>query len=72
VVVGVPSRLHRAYVESPMQRGEMPKFIRRSGRAGTAAEETSTGVVVRPPLGKSAVVPRGAELAGYRIAGALR
>jgi serine/threonine protein kinase len=45
----------------------MPKFIRRSGRAGTAAEETSIGVVVRPPLGESAVVPHGAEIAGYRI-----
>ena len=44
----------------------MPKFIRRTGR--TASEgETTTTVVVRPPLSESAVIPHGAEIAGYRI-----
>jgi serine/threonine protein kinase len=45
----------------------MPKFIRRNGRAATEHEATSVGVVVRPPLAESAVIPHGAEIAGYRI-----
>jgi serine/threonine-protein kinase len=45
----------------------MAKFIRRPGRARIAADETSVGVVVRPPLGESAVVPHGEEIAGYRV-----
>jgi serine/threonine-protein kinase len=45
----------------------MPKFIRKSQRPATDA--TSVGVVVspRPPLSESAVIPHGAEIAGYRI-----
>jgi serine/threonine protein kinase len=43
----------------------MPKFIRRSGRL--ASEGATTTVVVRPPLAESAVIPHGAEIAGYRI-----
>jgi serine/threonine protein kinase len=46
--------------------GEMPKFIRRTGRSAET-EATSGGVVVRPPLSESAVIPHGAEIAGYRI-----
>src|SRR3954453_6939357 len=46
----------------------MPKFIRKSGRAvPSSSEATSVGVVVRPPLGDSAIIPHGAEIAGYRI-----
>jgi serine/threonine-protein kinase len=30
-------------------------------------DATSVGVVVRPPLGESAVIPHGAEIGGYRI-----
>jgi serine/threonine-protein kinase len=45
----------------------MPKFIRRAGRTAPSADETSVGVVVRPPLSESAVIPHGAEIAGYRI-----
>src|SRR4051794_20268832 len=46
----------------------MPKFIRKSGRPVPAASDTtSVGVVVRPPLAESAVIPHGAEIAGYRV-----
>jgi serine/threonine protein kinase len=48
----------------------MPKFIRRSGRAMPgSSDETQVGSVVvqRPPLAESAVIPHGAEIAGYRI-----
>jgi serine/threonine protein kinase len=45
----------------------MPKFIRRSSRPTAEQEATSVGVVVRPPLSESAVIPHGAEIAGYRI-----
>src|SRR3954447_9592420 len=46
----------------------MPKFIRKSGRAvPSSSEATSVGVVVRPPLGDSAIIPHGAEIAGYRV-----
>src|SRR3954451_12600567 len=46
----------------------MPKFIRKSGRAvPSSSEATSVGVVVRPPLGESAIIPHGAEIAGYRV-----
>src|SRR4051794_9801259 len=44
----------------------MPKFIRRTGRTARS-DSTSVGVVVRPPLSQSAVIPHGAEIAGYRI-----
>jgi serine/threonine protein kinase len=44
----------------------MPKFIRRTGRSASEAD-TATTVVVRPPLSESAVIPHGAEIAGYRI-----
>ncbi|MEA2493370.1 MAG: hypothetical protein QOJ29_1281 [Thermoleophilaceae bacterium] len=46
----------------------MPKFLRKSGRPVPASsEDTTVGVVVRPPLAESAVVPHGAEIAGYRV-----
>jgi serine/threonine-protein kinase len=45
----------------------MPKFIRKSTRPATDTDPTSVGVVVRPPLAESAVIPHGAEIAGYRI-----
>jgi serine/threonine protein kinase len=46
----------------------MPKFIRKSGRPVPAASDaTALGVVVRPPLAESAVIPHGAEIAGYRV-----
>src|SRR3954454_10931021 len=45
----------------------MPKFIRRSTRPTAEQEATNVGVVVRPPLSESAVIPHGAEIAGYRI-----
>src|SRR6478752_5466993 len=45
----------------------MPKFIRRAGRMASDSNATSVGVVVRPPLSESAVIPHGAEIAGYRI-----
>jgi serine/threonine protein kinase len=46
----------------------MRKSIRKSGRAApTAVDDTSVGVVVRPPLAESAVIPHGAEIGGYRI-----
>src|SRR4051812_16245031 len=46
----------------------MAKFIRRSSRPEHLTDqETAVGVVVRPPLAESAVIPHGAELAGYRI-----
>jgi serine/threonine protein kinase len=45
----------------------MPKFIRRSTRPTAEHEATNVGVVVRPPLSESAVIPHGAEIAGYRI-----
>jgi serine/threonine protein kinase len=45
----------------------MPKFIRRTGRSASDTDATSVGVVVRPPLSESAVIPHGAEIAGYRI-----
>jgi serine/threonine protein kinase len=44
----------------------MPKFIRRSGR-GASDTDAPLGVVIRPPLSESAVIPHGAEIAGYRI-----
>src|SRR5919199_6285329 len=44
----------------------MPKFIRRTGRSAEH-DETSVGVVVRPPLSESAVIPHGAEIGGYRV-----
>jgi serine/threonine protein kinase len=45
----------------------MPKFIRRTGRYGATDDDATVGVVVRPPLGESATVPHGAEIAGYRV-----
>jgi serine/threonine-protein kinase len=45
----------------------MPKFIRRQGRSASDGDAASVGVVVRPPLSESAVIPHGAEIAGYRI-----
>src|SRR3954470_10418305 len=46
----------------------MAKFIRRSSRPEHLTDqETAVGVVVRPPLAESAVIPHGAEIAGYRI-----
>src|SRR3954447_2432664 len=46
----------------------MAKFIRRSSRNDAVTDqETAVGVVVRPPLAESAVIPHGAEIAGYRI-----
>ena len=45
----------------------MPKFIRKPGRSASDGDATSVGVVVRPPLSESAVIPHGAEIAGYRI-----
>src|SRR5436190_6284779 len=46
----------------------MPKFIRKSGRpAPSPSDVTAVGTVVRPPLGQSALMPHGAEIAGYRI-----
>src|SRR5436190_21799134 len=46
----------------------MAKFIRRSSRPEQLTDqETAVGVVVRPPLAESAVIPHGAEIAGYRI-----
>jgi serine/threonine protein kinase len=45
----------------------MPKFIRRGTRGASDGDATSVGVVVRPPLSESAVIPHGAEIAGYRI-----
>jgi serine/threonine-protein kinase len=45
----------------------MAKFIRRAGRMASDSDATSVGVVVRPPLSESAVIPHGAEIAGYRI-----
>src|SRR3954465_14117401 len=46
----------------------MAKFIRRSSRNDAVTDqETAVGVVVRPPLSESAVIPHGAEIAGYRI-----
>ena len=46
----------------------MPKFIRKSGRAvPSSSEATAVGTVMRPPLGESAVIPHGAEIAGYRV-----
>src|SRR3954466_4549430 len=44
----------------------MAKFIRRSARSATASEPTMVGVI-RPPLSASALIPHGAEIAGYRI-----
>src|SRR3954469_4671055 len=44
----------------------MAKFIRRTSRS-PHDDATSVGVVVRPPLSESAVIPHGAEIAGYRI-----
>src|SRR3954453_22571428 len=44
----------------------MAKFIRRTSRS-PQDDATSVGVVVRPPLSESAVIPHGAEIAGYRI-----
>jgi serine/threonine protein kinase len=44
----------------------MPKFIRRSGR-GASDTDAPLGVVIRPPLSESAVIPHGAVIAGYRI-----
>src|SRR3954453_8394823 len=43
----------------------MPKFMRRSG--SSPGEREATAVVVRPPLAESAVIPHGAEIAGYRV-----
>src|SRR3954466_7034484 len=43
----------------------MPKFMRRSG--SSPGEREATAIVVRPPLSESAVIPHGAEIAGYRI-----
>jgi serine/threonine protein kinase len=45
----------------------MPKFIRRSGRSAPEGATVQVGVVVRPPLSQSAVIPHGAEIAGYHI-----
>src|SRR4051794_9895941 len=46
----------------------MPKFMRKIGHRAVPAETTTqVGVVVRPPLSESAVIPHGAEIAGYRI-----
>src|SRR3954462_1307722 len=46
----------------------MAKFIRRSSRPEHLTDqETAVGVVVRPPLAESALIPHGAEIAGYRI-----
>src|SRR3954449_11678207 len=44
----------------------MAKFIRRTSRS-PHDDATNVGVVVRPPLSESAVIPHGAEVAGYRI-----
>src|SRR4051794_15515197 len=44
----------------------MAKFIRRTSRS-PHDDATSVGGVVRPPLSESAVIPHGAEIAGYRI-----
>ena len=46
----------------------MAKFIRRSSRPeNLPSQDTTVGVVVRPPLGDSAVIPHGAEIGGYKI-----
>src|SRR4051812_37451418 len=45
----------------------MAKFIRRSGRTASDDDRSSVSVVIRPPLSESAVIPHGAEIAGYRI-----
>jgi serine/threonine protein kinase len=45
----------------------MPKFIRRSARLASEGDAGAVGVVVRPPLSESAIIPHGAEIAGYRI-----
>ena len=44
----------------------MARFIRRADRSASE-DATAVGVVVRPPLSESAVIPHGAEIAGYRI-----
>src|SRR4051794_8170073 len=45
----------------------MAKFIRRSGRTASDDARSPVSVVTRPPLSESAVIPHGAEIAGYRI-----
>src|SRR3954465_13799013 len=44
----------------------MAKFIRRTARSATASDPTMVGVI-RPRLSASALIPHGAEIAGYRI-----